>query len=83
MEDKQMNNEVETMEVIDAAPTTKKQRSGASKTNTTKAWNVIVHTVNKPKKGRMAWAMAHPEFVEILDPELKAQMVAFRDEDAK
>lgn len=37
-------------------------------------------TMNKPKKGRMAWAMAHQGFIEVLDPELRSQMVNFRDE---
>ena len=83
MEGKQMNKEAETMGVSDAAATKKKRRSGASKKNATQAWILTVQNVNKSRKGRMAWAMAHPGFIEILDPELKAQMVAFRDEDTE
>ena len=34
-----------------------------------------------PKTGRMAWAVAHKGFIEILAPELRAQLSYYRKRD--
>ena len=47
---------------------------------TTESATEEVKETAAPTKGRMAWAVAHEGFIEVLDPELRAQMVNFRDE---
>ena len=69
----QMSNFRNNYKQEDKEMNTETKKTEVSTTETTE-------TMNKPKKGRMAWAMAHQGFIEVLDPELRSQMVNFRDE---